>query len=88
LRAVSFEDDGRMEARPIRVDIFDDRDPHSIRRRTELDSFNSPRASNLFNTTLAFLEAGFVHIIDLRRSEVILVDDVGKSIELWRDTRC
>jgi len=77
-----------MEARPIYAGIFDNRDSRSIRRGTELGSFNSPRASNLFNTTLAFLEAGFVHIIDPRRSEVILVDDVGKSIEPWHDTRC
>ena len=76
-----------MEARPIRADTFDNRDPRSIRRSTELGSFNSPRASNLFDTTLAFLEAGFVHIIDPRRSKVILVDNISKSIEPRRDIR-
>ena len=88
MRAVSFKDDGRIEARPIYADTFDNRDPRNIHRRTELGSFNSPRASNLFNTTLAFLEAGFVHIIDPRRSKVILVDDINKSIKLRRDIRC
>jgi hypothetical protein len=82
---VSFKDDGRTEAHLIRIDTFDDRNPQSIHRRTLLGSFNSPRASNLFNVTLAFLEAGFVHITDPRRSEVILVDDIGKSIEPWHD---
>jgi len=76
-----------MEARPVRVDIFDDKNPQSIHRRTLLGSFNSPRANDLFDITLAFLEAGFVHIIDPRRSKAILVDDIGKLIEPRRDIK-
>ena len=59
----------------------------SICRRTLLGSFYSLRAGDLFDTTLAFLEASFVHIIDPRRSKVILADDIVKSVEPWRDIR-
>ena len=40
------------------------------------------------DTTVAFLEATIIHIIDPGRSEVILVDNVGKSMKPRRDMIC